>query len=251
MYILAIETTGAHASAALINEYGEVKEEISQGTLNHLQNLIPMIEKLLSSSGIDKSKLTAIAASSGPGSFTGIRIGVATARALAQALDIPAIAVPTLKAFAYNAGESQSIICPIFDARRNQIYAGAYMWKESKIVEIVKGAAYDLPDYLLELEKAMGGYEGDLPELAFYGDGVAVYGAKIKEWQASSPIDDIRLGFAEGDMSCQRAASVARLAFEIYKNGGQISFEELLPDYMRKAEAERKLEEGLLGKKKS
>ena len=241
MYILAIETTGAHASAAVINKYGNVKEEISQGTMNHLQNLIPMIEKLLSSSGIDKSELTAIAASAGPGSFTCIRIGVATARALAQALDIPAIAVPTLEAFAYNAKESQSIICPIFDARRNQIYGGAYIWKENRIVEIVKGAAYDLPDYLSELEKAMKCYEEVLPELTFYGDGIAAYGEKIKEWQASSPIDDIRLGFAEGDMSCQRASSVAQLALEIYKNGGQISFEELMPDYMRKAEAERKL----------
>ena len=291
MHILAIETTGAHASAALIDEYGKVAEESSQGTLNHLQQLVPMIERLLEKENVKKSELTAIAASQGPGSFTGIRIGVSTARALSQALEIPAIPVPTLKAFAYNAEGYSGIICPVFDARRSQVYAGAYMWHGGEILELVAGAAYDLADYLAELARAVrwlisGGLSPcglaacavpeRIPELTFYGDGVPVYGEKIKEWQASSPVCDaesetleeslrgsggtgcvggvlgsLQVKFAEGEMACQRASSVARLALEIYKDGGQVGYQDLLPNYMRKSEAERKLADGTLGKKKS
>ncbi len=303
MHILAIETTGAHASVSLIDEYGKVAELSSGGTLNHLQQLIPMVESLLERENVKKSELTAVAASQGPGSFTGIRIGVSTARALSQALEIPAIPVPTLKAFAYNAEACSGIICPVFDARRSQVYAGAYMWHGGEILELVRGGAYDLAEYLTELARAVkwlisGGLSPcglaacavpeRIPELTFYGDGVPVYGDKIKEWQASSPICDaekasesggrteadlkclaeslrgsggtgcaggvlgsLRIKFAEGEMALQRASSVAKLALDIYKAGGQVEYESLLPEYMRKSEAERKLENGTLGKKKA
>ena len=96
MYILAVETTGPVGSAAIIDDQGAVSVEISSEEMNHLKDLMPMAERLLSRLNIQARDLTAAAASIGPGSFTGIRIGVASARAVAQALDIPVIAVPTL-----------------------------------------------------------------------------------------------------------------------------------------------------------
>src|SRR5665648_782305 len=123
MYILAIETTGAAASVALINEEGVVTSEETREKLNNLQNLMLMTEKLLDDSKLSIGDVTCIGVSEGPGSFTGIRIGVSTARALSQALNIQIISVPTLKTFVYNIDHYKGIICPIFDARRNQVYS--------------------------------------------------------------------------------------------------------------------------------
>src|SRR5659263_433941 len=150
MYILAIETTGAAASVALINEKGVVTSEATAERLNHLQNLMLMTEKLLGNSKLSIGDVSCIGVSEGPGSFTGIRIGVSTARALSQALNIPIISVPTLKTFVYNIDYYKGIICPIFDARRNQVYSGAYVWDEEgiNITEKMQGDAYAISEIL-------------------------------------------------------------------------------------------------------
>ena len=155
MYILAMETTGPNASAALLRaaEPGSAPEpeiieravllgqQTSYEAKNHLKNLMPLIQKLLTTCGVEKSQLTHIAVSVGPGSFTGIRIGVSTARALAQALQLPCIAVPTLEVFchaqaakhahtraqgaqdeAVRAAENGAqVVCGIIKARRGQV----------------------------------------------------------------------------------------------------------------------------------
>lgn len=225
MHILALETTGAHASAAIIDEAGRVYEKRSAGVLNHLQCLMPMTQELLTETGTQLRELTAIAASRGPGSFTGIRIGVSSARALAQALRIKTIAVPTLQAFAYNAPEYTGLICPVFDARRSQVYAGAYQWKDGHIEEVIKGAPYSIEAFLAQVDEA-----GE--ERLFFGDGTAAYSSYFKPDQLAP--EAVRL---------QSAASVARLSLDLYKRGRSMAYEELKPEYMRKAEAERKLEE--------
>ena len=225
MYILALETTGAHASVAIINEEGKIAEKSSDSVLNHLQHLMPMTKELLDEEGLAIGDMTAIAASQGPGSFTGIRIGVSSARALAQVTGIETVAVPTLKAFAYNAPEFEGLICPVFDARRSQVFAAAYKWTDGKIEEIVPGAAYALDEFL---EKTAA--EG-LPRM-FFGDGVKAYADRFAEDEIAP--EEIRL---------QMASSVAKLAKDMYEDGQAVHYENLKPDYMRKAEAERKLEE--------
>ena len=101
MYILAIETTGPFCSVALVNDEGLFMEKSSEEEMNHLQGLLPLTQQLLDEAGVEKTQLTHVAASVGPGSFTGIRIGVSTARALGQALNLPLVAVPTLEAFKF------------------------------------------------------------------------------------------------------------------------------------------------------
>lgn len=229
MYILALETTGAHASAAIINEKGRVLEKRGQGVLNHLQYLMPMVKELLEESELQLSDMTAIAASKGPGSFTGIRIGVSSARALAQVLNAETIGVPTLKAFAYNMPEYGGLICPVFDARRNQVYAGAYKWEDGEIREVVKGAPYSIDEFL---EKVRAAEEKGTETPLFFGDGTKAYG----DWFKAEEI-------APEEVRLQTAASVAKLAMDMKQAGLVQTYEELKPDYMRKAEAERKLEQ--------
>lgn len=240
MNILAIETTGAEASVAVINDKGEVFMETSDQKMNHLQNLMPMVDILLMKRGMSIDDVDYIAVSEGPGSFTGIRIGVSSARALAQALDLKTISVPTLQSFLYNASDYQGIICPIFDARRSQVYGGAYRWAgDGRFIEVVPGAAYDLHEMLELLAAAVQKNQ----EITFFGDGIIPYREQILNWQGSSLNDNIRVRFAEDGIRLQKASSVARLAMEIYREGKVKSLYDLKPVYMRKAEAERKLEE--------
>jgi tRNA threonylcarbamoyladenosine biosynthesis protein TsaB len=263
MNILAIETTGAEASVALIDELGNVSMEASDQKLNHLQNLMPMTDTLLTKRGLKIDDINCIAVSEGPGSFTGIRIGVSSARALAQTLGLKTIGVPTLKSFLYNVPEYRGIICPIFDARRSQVYGGAYRWigtgeqkaaggQESAIgqEEVVPGAAYDLSELLGLLENTVKergaelvNMDGGSIEITFFGDGIVPYREQIQKWQDTSLNNNIRVLFAEDDIKLQKAASVVRLALELWKEGKTRDLNDLKPVYMRKAEAERKLEE--------
>ncbi len=245
MNILAIETTGAEASVAIINEKEEVFMETSDEKLNHLQNLMPMVDRLLEKRGMLIDDVDYIAVSEGPGSFTGIRIGVSSARALAQALKLETIGVPTLQSFLYHAPDYKGIICPIFDARRSQVYGGAYQWVNGIPEEVVTGGAYDLHQLLDELEEVVWPLESEdssRKEITFFGDGTIPYRDQILEWQDSSLNDNIRVLFAEDDQKLQKASSVAKLALEIYKTGKRKRLYDLKPVYMRKPEAERKLE---------
>ena len=125
MYILAIETTGPLCSVALLEKNKILDIMNTSEQKNHLRDLIPLIKELLISNNIEKSQIDYMAASVGPGSFTGIRIGVSTARALAQVLEIPAVSVPTLDAFRkkpLSSGEKNCVICGIINARRGQVY---------------------------------------------------------------------------------------------------------------------------------
>ena len=240
MNILAIETTGAEASVALIDGEGTVSMEASDQKMNHLQNLMPMVDHLLSKRGLLIGDMDYIAVSEGPGSFTGIRIGVSSARALAQALELPTIGVPTLVSFLYHVPEYKGIVCPIFDARRNQVYGGAYQWVDEGYRQIVQGDAYDLAELLKLLEIS---FDKDNAEITFFGDGIISYKDQIEEWKNTSHNNNIRVLFAEDDIRLQKASSIAKLALEYCRIGQVKNLYDLKPVYMRKAEAERKLEE--------
>ncbi len=251
MNLLAIETTGPFASVALINENRELHEVRSGKALSHLQSLIPMIEELLKKCRLQIGDLTHIAASEGPGSFTGIRIGVSTARALAQSLSLPVIAVPTLSAFVWNEPEHEGLFCPIFDARREQVYAGAYYRDSEGCQTAVPAGAYVLGEYLDLLEAADPLHE---KKILLFGDGLSLYGRSVAEWGMSinriSSLDDPEICEAEPENRYQKASSVAEAAFSLWQAGKLQTFGELMPVYLRKAEAERKLEERLAMEKR-
>lgn len=254
MYILAIETTGAEGSVALLqtmqepgyeprcgeNGKKEYKDRIMErkikGQMSHLRELIPSIETVLMLSGTAKEEITHIAVSVGPGSFTGIRIGVSTARALMQAMGLEtAISVPTLRGFLYKAEAEKAkaegkVCCVVINARRGQVYGmidgylddGPYMMSE--VLELIKGKAF-----------------ADGKRVIFFGDGVDAYEDMIHE--ALGGFGEYEL--ADKEYRYQEAYAVARYA-AANAQVQSVGLAELLPDYMRKAEAEQKLEAGEL-----
>lgn len=242
MYILAIETTGAFASVALAKADGADCEILAhvQGNdrFSHLQNLTPQIQQVLDESGLSIDDVSAIATSHGPGSFTGIRIGVATARALAQAKNIECVPVSSLKALSKRTEGTEYgnlsgyLVCPIFDARRSQVYGAGYF-----LEEVIDAGPYTIEEFMEEI--LMSGHR----KIMFMGDGIDAYREKIEEIASTPAFDGICVAFAPEEIRYQDAKTVAGQGAEMLAEGKGCSFEDLKPEYMRLAEAERKLKE--------
>lgn len=233
MKILAIEASSAVASAAILTDDIITAEYTINNKLTHSQTLLPMIDEICGRTETDLGDFDAIAVSSGPGSFTGLRIGSATAKGLGQALGIPIIHVPTLEAMAYNYYGTNTIVCPIMDARRNQVYTGVYYFSGGKLMSYKEGCAVSI-DELLEFINSEG-----LNNIVFVGDGISVFRQYIDEKAAFSH------DYAPAGMNRQRASSVALLGAEYLKEGRTEPAALHLPDYYRKSQAEREREEKL------
>ena len=243
MYVLAIETTGKYGSASVIDDDGRVWSEESREEMNHLRGIISLIDAVLSSAGISKDELTHIAASVGPGSFTGIRIGVVTARTMAQMLGIPCIAVSSIRALAERAlSEAVSsdalYVVPMINARRHQIYSAVYKaeftsdYEHQSLREVAKEKQYLIED----LPGLIGGNK-----VIFTGDGIDAYKDALEDL-----LSECSYVFSNEDIRYQHSASVARIALQKANRGDTLSYNELLPEYMRLAEAEQKLRAGTL-----
>lgn len=232
MYILGIETTGAFASVALVKDGETVQEVRGSDRFSHLQNLMPQVKTVLEDSRSSLEDIDLIAVSAGPGSFTGIRIGVSSARALSQMTGIPCAAVSSLEALALNAAEAASeetLICPILDARRQQVYGGGYFIKDGLPVEEVKAGPYTVQEFL----DLVSEYES----IMLLGDGIDKY---------SELIEDLRprgTKTAPESIRYQDAVSAAKIGEVIFNAKGGLSYDRVEPDYMRIPEAERKLRE--------
>ncbi|NLD11567.1 MAG: tRNA (adenosine(37)-N6)-threonylcarbamoyltransferase complex dimerization subunit type 1 TsaB [Clostridiales bacterium] len=226
MYILAIETTGKIGSVALADlETYKMTMKTTTEAMSHLKNLMAMTQELFREQKVTGSDIAAVAASVGPGSFTGIRIGVSSARAVAQALHKPCIQVPTLDTFRLKCGNRP--VAVIFNARRGQVY-GAVFDKDKK--DILKPGPYMLTDVLDAVDKA-----GIAP--IFYGDGVDAYADKLQGRECAQEEDRY-----------QTATMTAAFAMDKLEAGETCTYEELLPDYMRETEAEQKLRDGSLAR---
>ncbi len=228
MYILSFETTGNICSAALIDGEGHVIMEASEDRMSHLRELTAMSQKLVDRAGIKKSEISAVASSAGPGSFTGIRIGVTTARTVAQALGVKCISVSSLKIFDRYADENRSVAV-IFNARRGQVYGAVFGHKKE---EILAPGPYMLEDVLAACE--------GIEDVVFFGDGVDAYSDRLEGYK-----------LAEEKIRYQTADMVAEAAKRKYEAGETLDYEELLPDYMRAPEAEQKLKSGQLASERA
>lgn len=232
MKLLAIDTTGAYSSVALYDD-GKIYQKINDDDFSHLQRLIPVVSELLTERDCKPRELDAIAVSRGPGSFTGIRIGMASAKGLAQIWNKPIVCVPTLASFAFRpySFESESqLYCPVFDAKRHQIYGGAY--EKNSDVQIVPDGAYDLDEYLDLLKAKLSAYK----QIVFFGDGIKAY----KEGLLACGLDCM---FAPDEDAYQTALGAANLGVKLFKEGKLYDCYTAQPEYLRAAEAERKLAE--------
>ena len=230
MKILAIESSSLVASIAIIDDDVMKAEYTVNFKKTHSQTLLPMINEVFKMIEDDVNTIDGVAISKGPGSFTGLRIGSATAKGIALSIEKPIIEIPTLEAMAYNFLGIDKLICPIMDARRNQVYTGVYEFKENNL-EIIKDQSAlsieDLIDFLTEIDR----------DVIFVGDGIPVF----KEY-ISTNLKKTH-SFAPPHLNRQRAGSVGALAKIYFEKGIYVSADEHTPEYIRLSQAERCLNE--------
>lgn len=224
--VLALDTSSEVASAAVADEKKIQGEIILNLNKQHSMVLIPMIDDLLSSLGVDIGDMDAIACASGPGSFTGLRIGAATAKGLCHGAEKSLIGIPTLDGLAFNMAHSKGIICPIIDALRNNVYTALYRWEGNILKKLEDYMAVSIEE-LIEKIKTYG------DDAVFVGDGVFVHRGRLEEGLGG------RAAFAPQHLVLQRASSLACLALERLKKGDVDSYMDFVPFYLRKSQAER------------
>ncbi|MCR4605847.1 MAG: tRNA (adenosine(37)-N6)-threonylcarbamoyltransferase complex dimerization subunit type 1 TsaB [Eubacterium sp.] len=235
MKVLAIDSSGQVASVAVADDGKLVSEYMIHSGLTHSQTLLPMIEQMLESSGVDKNDLDAVAISEGPGSFTGLRIGAATAKGLAYGLDIPVVPVSSLMGLAFNLRVTGGVVCAIMDARRSEVYYGIYDFSD-----VTENSVSDvsLPEKLCDegaepIASVIEKIEKLEKNVIFVGDGVPVFEETIKE-----KLGD-RASFAPEELRYQKASSIAMIAGTFLRDGKMMKADEFAPKYLRVSQAER------------
>ncbi len=230
MLLLAIESSGLVASIALMTEDKLIGEYTTNFKKTHSQTLLPMMDEVVRMAGISLDSVDAIVISGGPGSFTGLRIGAATAKGLGLALDKPIVNVPTVDALAYNLYGLEQVICPIMDARRQQVYTGLYTFEGDKFRVLCEEKAVGIADIVQEIN-AMG------KPVVFLGDGVPVHRTYIEE------NIQVECHFAPPHLNAQRAGALAALGKIYFEEGRLETADEHVPEYLRLSQAERELME--------
>ena len=234
MKILALDSSGLVASVAVLENENCIAEYTINYKKTHSQTLLPMLDEVSRMIELDLNSIDAIAVAAGPGSFTGLRIGSATAKGLGQALNKPLIGIPTVDGLAFNLYGTDKLICPLMDARRNQTYTGLYEFvrKEEhyELTALKEQCAVALED-VINCINEMG------REVIFLGDGVPVFRAQLEE--------KIEVPFSFAPPSCnrQRAAAIGSLAFSYAKTGKMATAASHVPDYLRLSQAERERKE--------
>ncbi len=230
MKILGLDSSGLVASAALVSDGILTAEYTIHNKKTHSQTLMPMIAEMLSMAGTEPGELNAVAVSEGPGSFTGLRIGASIAKGLAWTLKIPIIPVSSLMGLAANVETPGQIVCPIMDARRNQVYTAVYETTETLPVQLAEPDVIPIEDALARAEQA-----GE--QIVFLGDGVPVF-----QTQILGKIGN-RCRFVSPTRRYQSAASIALLGQYLYEKKAYVQAEQFVPVYLRKSQAEREREE--------
>lgn len=234
MKILAVDSSGLVASVAVVEDDILLAEYTMNYKKTHSQTLLPMLNEVKQMIDLDLNSVDAIAVASGPGSFTGLRIGSATVKGLGLALDKPIVEVPTLEGLAYNLCGTTHLVCPLMDARRNQVYTGVYGFEAIEeswnMVTVKEQCAVDVTEILESLNE-LG------QPVIFLGDGVPVYREQIAK------LCKVPYTFAPAGMNRQRAASVGSLGVLYAKEGKCVTAAEHQPEYLRKSQAEREREE--------
>lgn len=226
MLILGMDTTAVTASVAIAEIDGSVQKYslfTMKNRLTHSENLMPMIKQTIELYGADPGEISLIAVSAGPGSFTGVRIGVATAKGLAFAYGgkIPCASISTLQALAENLSHNYGIICPVMDARRHQFYNALF-----------KGGKRMCEDRLISSECLKEQLLNINEPVIICGDGAEFF------YQDCEKVDRIKI--ASPSSRDQNALSVAVCGYKAYLNGEAVNAQELKPIYLRASQAERK-----------
>ncbi|MDF2608775.1 MAG: hypothetical protein K0R92_249 [Lachnospiraceae bacterium] len=230
MKLLAIDSSGLVASVAVVTEDNLIAEYTVNFKKTHSQTLLPMLDEIVKMIDLNLQEIDAIAVAAGPGSFTGLRIGSSTAKGLAFSLNKPIISVPTVDGLAYNLYGTKKLICPIMDARRNQVYTGIYEFVENEFYTVSPQKAVGIDEITAEINQIGR-------EVIFLGDGVEVYKEQLGKFMT------VPYSFAPIHMAKQRAGAIGALGVIYYKNGRLENADNHEPIYLRLSQAERELAE--------
>lgn len=225
MNLLAVDTSGPVAGVAVLRDGEIAYEGAAVNRLTHSVNLMPMIEEALGRAGLDISDIDYYTAVTGPGSFTGVRIGVSAVKGMAHGAQRPCIGVDALEALAAGVCMTDALLCPIQDARAGQVYGAAFL-PGMPPVRRLEDMAQKLSVFV---EKAMEVADGR--RLCFLGDGVKTYRRAIEELLGDRAV------FAPAHMSYLRPAAVAALA-DLHRDRA-VDYLTLMPVYLRAPQAER------------
>lgn len=224
MRILAVDTSTSAATAAIMEDGRLISEYILNINRAHSQKIMGIIDELFKKSGIKPSNIDLYACSSGPGSFTGLRIGASIIKGMAQTFGKPVVAVPTLDALAYNLYNCTGLVCPMLDAQRGMVYSAIYSWKKGRLVKLTDLRVILVEDLIkLVKDKAV--------PTTFLGDGALIFEEKLKnsfEGYFIAPSDNL----------LPRASSCAVLAMEMYDKGLFDTYNSFKLTYIRKSQAE-------------
>ncbi|MBQ3816656.1 MAG: tRNA (adenosine(37)-N6)-threonylcarbamoyltransferase complex dimerization subunit type 1 TsaB [Clostridia bacterium] len=230
MKILAVDCSAGPASAAIVEDGKILASSYSNVKLTHSQTLMPMIKQVLEHSLLNISELSAIAINAGPGSFTGVRIGISAVKGISAPLDIPCIPVSTLFSMAYNYIDNDCIVCAVMDARCKQVYNALFEIKNGKITRLCDDRAIFCENLAEEIKKV-----SQLKKecVIIVGDGSEIFYPYVKN------IENVVL--SQSGRRYQTAVSVAFAAEDEFNAGNKISSADLLPVYLRLPQAEREL----------
>ena len=251
MKLIGIDSSGLVASVAIMEDGRLVAEYTVNNKKTHSQTLLPMLEEIVKNTGLEMDTIDAIAIAAGPGSFTGLRIGAATAKGLGLALKKPIVPVSTVDALAYNLYGTDALVCPIMDARRNQVYTGVYEFiknadndenaenggcmHQTCHINVIKEAC------AVPIEEIAAFLNNNNREVIFLGDGVPVFAQQLKD------LMKVPYSFTPAHLALQKAGCVAALGMEKFQAGIYEDAAAHSPEYLRLSQAERERKEaGLL-----
>lgn len=223
MNCLAIECSAKAASAAIVQDGKLIAQYYQNDGLTHSRTLLPMVQNMLSNCGLTLDGIDLLAVSKGPGSFTGLRIGVSTIKGLCWGSDIPCVGVSTLEAMAYNLINAKGIICPVMDARRSQFYNALFRTDGTKLTRITEDRAISAA----ELQEELKNYD---EPIFLVGDGADLCYNTVKCDNMVKP---------HALLAMQNAWGVAVAAVEHYEAGESCAAGDLVPNYIRLSQAER------------
>ncbi len=225
MKVLSVDTSSLVATCAVVDEEKVLGEYTLNQDMTHSERLIPMIKVVMDSLGLEPKDIDLFAAASGPGSFTGLRIGLATIKGLAHVADKPVLGISTLEALAFNIPWGEVVI-PIMDARRDRVFTGIYSWGNGKLEDILKPT-------ILEIDELLDFIDDNYEDVMFNGDGTNVFKERIVNRLGEKAL------FAPISLNMARASSVGELALLKWKEGNRDNYFELVPDYLRESQAQR------------
>lgn len=229
MKVLGLDTSTMMATCAVLDENRLLGEYSLNQDMTHSEKLVPMIKEVLDSLNLKVKDIDLYGVALGPGSFTGLRIGVATIKAFAHLFNKPVVGVSTLEALAYNLPYNK-VIVPMIDARRDRVYTGIYTWENGIIENIME------PD-VLEIEKLLEILDNNYDNLVVNGDGSLIHKDLIKSTLGA------KVQFSTIGQNMCKASSIGELALLKYNKGLVDDFYTLAPDYLRESQAQRELKE--------